>query len=186
MTGQTHNPPIGLGPDLADATEDQRRIVDLIASGRRGSVPSPFLAMLDVPHLAEVIQEVGATIRYRSTLQDAHREIAILATAGAVRCGYEWNHHAPIARKAGLSEDVIQSTRPGAAPAPSEPEATIIALCQELVANNIAKPKTLAAAIEQLGRTGASECVAIAGYYGLLANFIKTGGFDEPFGSNTA
>lgn len=172
---------LGLGPDLRGANEDQRRVVDLIAAGPRGSVPSPFLAMLDAPHLAAVIQEVGAAIRYRSTLSDAHREIAILATAGAVRSGYEWNHHAPIARAAGLPEAVIQSTRPDAAPAPSEPEATIIALCRQLVANHVVAPDTLATAIGQLGRTGASECVAIAGYYALLANFIKTGGFDEPF-----
>jgi 4-carboxymuconolactone decarboxylase len=175
-------PALGLGPDLAGASDAQRRVVDLITSGPRGSVPSPFLAMLDAPHLAVVIQEVGAAIRFGSTLPDALREIAILATAGAVRCGYEWNHHAPIARLAGLSDGLLDATRPDArTPAPSEPEATIIALCRELVADNVAKPATLAAAIDQLGRTGASECVAIAGYYALLANFIKTGGFDQPF-----
>ncbi len=176
------SPALGLGADLIGASDAQRAVVNLIASGPRGSVPSPFLAMLDAPHLARVIQDVGATIRFGSTLPDALREIAILATAGAVRCGYEWNHHLPIARTAGLSEAVIDATRPdGASIAPSEPEATIIALCRELIADHQASPTTLAAAVDQLERTGASECVAIAGYYALLANFIKTAGFDQPF-----
>ncbi|MBT2187333.1 carboxymuconolactone decarboxylase family protein [Sphingobium nicotianae] len=182
-TATPEAPAIGLSADLAGATEEQRRVVDLIASGPRGSVPSPFLAMLDAPHLARVIQEVGAVIRFGSTLPDAQREIAILATAGAARCGYEWTYHAPAARAAGVPEATIAAAHPDAqAHAPSEPDATIIALCRELIAHNVASPTTLASAIDQIGRTGASECVAIAGYYALLANFIKTAGFDQPFG----
>jgi 4-carboxymuconolactone decarboxylase len=175
-------PPIGLGADLAGASEAQRRVVDLIASGPRGAVPSPFLAMLDAPDLAEVIQEVGATIRFRSTLSDGLREVAILATAGAMPCGYEWNFHAPIALAANVTPAVIAATRPGAeAGSISGAEGTVIALCREIAADHIAAPTTLARAIDEIGRTGATEVIAIAGYYALLANFIRTAGHDQPF-----
>lgn len=175
-------PLIGLAADLAGASEAQRRVVDLIVSGPRGAVPSPFLAMLDSPDLAEVIQEVGATIRFRSTLSDALREIAILATAGAMPCGYEWNFHAPIAVAAGVAPEVIAATLPGAdAAAISSAEGTVIALCREIAADHIATPTTLARSIKEIGRTGTTEVIAIAGYYALLANFIRTGGHDQPF-----
>lgn len=182
MPGLKQTPPIGLSPGLDGATAEQRRVVDLIASGPRGTVPSPFLAMLDAPLLAEAIQNVGAAIRFSSTLPDALREIAILATAGAVRCGYEWNYHAPIARAAGVADDVIAATLPDAPPmAAEELAAIVIALCRALVATGEAGPAELAAAVERLGRTGATELVAIAGYYRLLAGFIKAGGFDQLF-----
>jgi 4-carboxymuconolactone decarboxylase len=138
--------------------------------------------MLDAPHLATVIQQVGATIRFGSTLSDSLREIAILATAGAVPCGYEWNYHAPIAEAAGVSAAVIAATRPGArAAAIGGPEGIVITLCREVVAQALASPETLAAAVDLIGRTGASEAIAIAGYYALLANFIRSAGYDQPF-----
>src|SRR5690348_11883176 len=89
--------PIGIGPSLDGIGDEQRRVYEKILHGPRGSVPSPFLAMLDVPDLADAIQEVGARIRYSGNLSDADRELAILATAAAVGCGYEWHYHAPIA-----------------------------------------------------------------------------------------
>lgn len=175
-------PPIGLAEDLAGATEEQRRVAALIAAGPRGSVPSPFLAMLDSPPLAEAIQAVGATIRYGSTLPDPLRELAILATAVAIDCGYEWNQHAPIALAAGVSPEALEAVRKGeGARVLAEPEASVVALCGEIVANGRASPPSLAKIGGLLGRTAATEIVAIAGYYPLLANFIKSGGFDEPF-----
>lgn len=174
-------PPIGLPASLAGATAEQRRVAELIASGPRGSVPSPFLAMLDAPSLAEAIQAVGAVLRFCSILPDAEREIAILATAGAVRCGYEWNYHAPIARVAGVAEAVVAATLPGGSGAVEEPAATLIALCRGIAGAGESDPAQLAAAVERFGRAGATEIVAIAGYYRLLAGFIKAGGFDQPF-----
>jgi 4-carboxymuconolactone decarboxylase len=173
---------IGLPASLAGATPDQQRVVDKIAAGPRGSVPSPFLAMLDAPLLTETIQEVGAVLRYSSALPDDLREIAILATAGTVECGYEWNYHASIATTAGVADAVLQATRPGAlCQNAGEPAATVIGLCQAVVETGEAPPFLLGAAVERFGRREATEIVAIAGYYALLANFIKSAGSDEPF-----
>ena len=177
-------PPIGLPADLAGATADQHRVIELIASGPRGSVPSPFLAMLDAPALAEAIQSVGAVIRYGSTLPDALRELAILTAAVAVNCGYEWNHHVPIALAAGVSLAELEALQKGEGiDALGEPGASVIALCREVIANGEASPEVLAGVVDKLGRTGATEVVAIAGYYPLLANFIKSAGFDQEFQS---
>lgn len=173
--------PIGLGADLAGVTTEQQHVVDIIAAGPRGAVPSPFLAMLDIPGLALAIQEVGAKLRFGSTLPDDLREIAILATGAAMQCGYEWNFHAPIAVAAGVEAATIAATRDTQAGPVSEPGASVIALCREVVETGAASPAMLARAIELTGRTGASELIAIAGYYSLLANFIRSGGFDEAF-----
>jgi len=138
--------------------------------------------MLDAPELADAIQRVGTVLRFDSRLPDTVREIAILATAGAVACGYEWNYHAPIAEAAGVPVEAIAATRPGA---PIEdigdPAATVIALCRALATHAAPDPALLDAAVARLGRAGATEIMAIAGYYGLLAHFIRWAGFDERF-----
>lgn len=176
------NPRIGLDRSLSGATAEQRRVYDLIADGPRGSVPSPFFAMLDAPALAEAIQGVGVAIRFDGNLAETQRELAILATAGAVQCGYEWNYHAPIAERVGVSPLLIALTLAKDIPEAIDPlAATIIRLCRDIVINRRAPDDLIERAIQLFGRSGTTELIAIAGYYGLLASFIILGGHDQPF-----
>ena len=173
--------PIGLPRSLEGASAEQRALYDKIAAGPRGSVPSPFLAMLDVPRLADAIQEVGATIRFAGVLSGADRELAILATAGAVGCRYEWTHHRPIAVTAGVDESAIAATLGEAVAEALGPRAaTIIAFCRAVARDRRIDPITLQRTIELVGRAGTSELIAICGYYGLLASFILIGGHEVP------
>lgn len=168
--------------DPATLKPDQRIVYDKIANGPRGSVPKPFYAMLDAPILADAIQQVGATLRYHSTLRDDHREVAILSAAGAVGSGYEWGYHAPIAAGLGVPAEVIDATWPEATTLElAAPWKTIVDLCRALVARRDADQHLLDEAIAQFGRQGATELIAIAGYYPLLATFLKCGRLDLPF-----
>lgn len=175
---------IGLDAQLSGANPEQQRVYDLIAQGPRGTVPRPFLAMLDRPALAEAIQQVGATIRFSGILADAQRELAILATAGAVGCGYEWQYHAPIAETAGLQRLAIQATLDETLiPRVAASDALIIRLCRSVALTRSAPDTVLDDAIASLGRAETAELIAIAGYYGLLASFIIIGGHDVPLPS---
>jgi 4-carboxymuconolactone decarboxylase len=176
------NPQIGLDRNLSGATPEQRRVHDQIAEGPRGSVPSPFFAMLDAPDLAAAIQEVGVVIRFKGHLTDAQRELAILATAAAVRCGYEWNYHAPIADKAGVAPPLVAATLADELPHEIDrPSAVIIGLCRRVARDRRAPDELIAEAIGLFGRPGTTELIAISGYYGLLASFIIVGGHDQSF-----
>ncbi|ANI80118.1 4-carboxymuconolactone decarboxylase (plasmid) [Sphingobium sp. EP60837] len=171
--------PIGIDRSLIDITEAQRAIYDEISQGPRGAVPSPFLAMLDRPALAKAIQQTGVELRFRGILSGAERELAILATAGTVGCGYEWQYHAPIARREGLADHIIEATRKGIAPSDEHARwAVIIRFCQSVTATRRVSRELLAEVLELVGREGATELVAIAGYYALLASFIIIGGHD--------
>jgi 4-carboxymuconolactone decarboxylase len=177
-----HAPPIGLDRDLHGATAEQRHVHDMIANGPRGGVPSPFLAMLDAPDLAVAIQNLGVAIRFKGHLSDAQRELAILATAGAAGCGYEWHYHASIGAKAGLDGSTINATLPGAGLEGVENIwAIIITLCQSVATREGGAENALHDAIAAFGRRAATELVAIIGYYTMLAHFIKLGGHDRPF-----
>jgi len=170
--------PIGLDRDLSGASPAQRSVFDAIASGPRGSVPSPFLAMLDAPELTRSIQQVGVTIRFGGSIEASHRELAILATAGAIGCRYEWNYHAPIARSCGTPEAVIQETIANAGTVLDRPWRTIIDVARGVTLNHRLDDDLLDQAVSLFGRAGATELIAIAGYYSLLANFIIIGGHD--------
>lgn len=160
----------------------QQESYDLIASGPRKDVPYPFLAMLDAPGLANAIQAVGAEIRFAGTLSDELREVAIMATAGAFGSGYEWDYHAAISRKLGMSEELIQATKTGetAAVEDDDQACTIIELCRAAVLERKIPKSVLHELVLALGRTSASEVVAISGYYPLLALFLSAGELDHP------
>lgn len=173
---------IGVGGDTSLMSAEQKALFDKIASGPRGGVPVPFLAMMDQPRLAEAIQAVGAEIRFASSLSDAQRELAILTTASSVGCGYEWNYHCPLARKAGISDETIDAARgqPEIADI-DEMHRLIIEMCRSIVREHSATTELMRDSVACVGREGTMELIAIAGYYSLLANFIKAAGMDEPF-----
>jgi 4-carboxymuconolactone decarboxylase len=166
--------------DPEKMTAEQRRVHDAIASGPRRSVPAPFLAMLDAPELAEAIQAVGAMIRFSGAAPDALREIAILATAGAFGSGYEWSHHDAIARPLGVPVSVIEATRSGETDKLDDETARlVITLCRAAVLERRIRQDDLARLVALVGRGIASEVVAIAGYYPMLALFLSAADLDH-------
>ena len=173
--------PIGAA-DPDRMTAEQRTVHDRIAAGPRGGVPRPFLAMLDSPGLADAIQGVGAALRFSGALPEDVREIAILATAGAFGSGYEWDYHEPLARRAGVSDGAITAARTGdvTALAAEEVAAAVITVCHRAVRDNRADREALALVSARVGRAAATEVVAIAGYYPLLALFLAAADLDHP------
>lgn len=159
---------------------EQNAAYQAIAQGPRGSVPHPFLAMLDTPNLALAIQAVGSGIRFGGAASAAIREIAILATAAAFGSGYEWDYHAPIARDCGVSEAVILATTTGQTMSlDDEVSGLVINLCRGAITQRRIDQDVLDRLVQHLGRTPASELVAICGYYQMLALFLSAGALDH-------
>lgn len=50
---------------------------------------------------------LGGRLLRRSSLDAVDRELLILRTAAQCGASYEWSHHDPIGRRAGLNDDVI-------------------------------------------------------------------------------
>ncbi len=108
-------------PD-AELSAEQRRVVEAIIAGPRGSLRGPFVPLLRSPRLADHVQRLGEHLRFGKTLPADVTEIAILVTARACRAQFEWHVHAPLAAAAGVPEPVIaaigRSERPEAPPPP--------------------------------------------------------------------
>jgi 4-carboxymuconolactone decarboxylase len=159
---------------LVDRKEDlpaeQRGAWDQIAESR-GHVAGPFSALLHAPEIARRVAHLGAYVRFESTaLAGPQRELAILATARAMDCRYEWAAHAPLARKAGVRDEAIAAIRDRRAPAGLTPdEAAIVTYVTQLLRDHRVDDKAFAAARERLGVPSLVELTASVGYYAMIA-----------------
>jgi 4-carboxymuconolactone decarboxylase len=161
------------GPDrlpLPDnLTAQQQAAVDAVSAGPRGALIAPFVPMLRSPELMLRIQAVGEFLRYQSSLPDALREVAILVVARHWHQDYEWGHHVPIARAAGVGDDVIAAVAADDAPRGPDDVCATWRLARETVEHGAVTDETFGAALTVLGDVAVVEIVVLTGYYTTLA-----------------
>ena len=150
--------------------EGKRAIADQIAS-RRGRVERPFQALLNSPELAGKVAAVGEHLRFHaSTLPPQAREIATLATARELKSQYIWSRHVPLARDAGVREEVVKALRDGTPVRRLLPKEGVFAqFAQELLRDRKLRDATYGAVEHLLGRQGTVDLVVTVAYYALLA-----------------
>ncbi|HAR08092.1 MULTISPECIES: carboxymuconolactone decarboxylase family protein [Halomonas] len=173
-------------PELDDATmsAEQRRVLDDILSGPRGNLDGPFLAWVHSPQLADHAQRLGAFCRYHTSLPLRLTELAILTTAAWWKSQAEWQIHAPIALKAGLSESVVEALREGRQPTFERSDEVIVhRLASVLYQHRRVDQATYDRAVEAFGEEAVVELVGVLGYYALVAmtlNVFEVRRGDEP------
>jgi 4-carboxymuconolactone decarboxylase len=170
-------------PD-AELSADQRRVVEAILAGPRGSLRGPFVPLLRSPALADHVQSLGAHLRFNKVLPRDVTELAILVTARACRAQFEWHAHAPLAASAGVPETVIAAIGRGETPEDASP---VLRLAHDFVASLHASravdDATFATARETWGEHGVIELTALCGYYTLVALILNVAEMPVPEGS---
>jgi 4-carboxymuconolactone decarboxylase len=152
--------------DLPPAHHD---VFDAITRSR-GRIAGPFAVLLHSPELAGRAAHLGAYVRFESALTPVQRELAVLATARAMDCAYEWAYHAPEARKAGVPAETIAAIREQRGPSAFDTEAAeIVEYARQLLTAHRADEATFAALRARLGVSGIVELTATIGYYAMLA-----------------
>src|SRR5687768_18389683 len=122
MPRRTRLPPIP--PE--ELTPDQKLAADELVASPRGAVIGPFVATLRSPELTRRLQRLGEYLRYHAAIPEKLREMAILLTAREWRQGFEWDVHAPLAAKAGLSPATIASIAAGELPATLDQQEAVV------------------------------------------------------------
>jgi 4-carboxymuconolactone decarboxylase len=150
-------------------TPPQQTAVDAITNGPRGALLGPFVPLLRSPELMTRLQKVGEFLRYQSAVPDHLRELAILIVARHWDQHYEWGHHVPLARAAGLDEAVIVAIAArGDVCGPADVQATW-QLVHDIIEHRGASAETYCSALHELGDVTLIEVVGITGYYTTLA-----------------
>lgn len=173
-------PPIS--PDaLAPA---QRRVYDAVLEGPRKSVPGPILVWLLSPGLADPAQQLGAFLRFESSLPARLRELAILITARATTAQYEWFVHRPFAEKAGLSPATIEAIATRRQPRFEDADAALTYdLATALTRTSTLDPALYARGLARFGERGLVEFVALIGYYTMAAMTLNAFSVEPPDGA---
>jgi len=162
-------------------TAEQRVLADSIRSGPRGAVKNsaaakpgplggPFNVWLRSPDIGNIIQGLGAAIRFRSSLPPKLNELAIIVTARRWTSQYEWFAHHRLALEAGLdptvAEDIAQGRRPSKM---SDDEAIVHDFSRELHETQGVSDATYKRALDRFGELGVMDLIAVNGYYVLVS-----------------
>lgn len=102
-------------------------------------------------------------------------ELVILRVAHLTECSYEFEHHARLGRKTGLSSANVDGvTRPLAEGAWTDRESTILAAVDQLHADRDLDDVMWAALRRHLDERECIELLLLAGHYEMLATFLNT------------
>lgn len=167
----------------AEMTEAQKTMTRHVLDGPRTAMSGPFNVMLRSPVMGDLAQELGAQVRFSSTLPPALRELAILMSARHWTTHYEWNAHKNAALTAGLDPRIVAAIARGERPsALSPPQVALYDFCSELLATKRVDDATFAAAKAAFGEQGVTEIVFTLGYYGLVSMLLNVDEYPLPAG----
>jgi 4-carboxymuconolactone decarboxylase len=156
-----------LTEDKLDAT--QRALLDAMRAGPRGDrvmLGGPFGVYMHAPEYGELTQQLGAFLRFKTTLEPRLSEFAILCTARMWRAQYEWHAHAPLAAKAGVRPEAIADIKAGRTPKKAgKDERAIFDLVQELYRKRRVSDRNFKRVQGFLGDKATVELIGILGYY---------------------
>lgn len=180
------------GRDELDA--DQRRLHDRIVDGPRrtqaslvpitdaqGRLLGPFGPMTIAPGVGDAVQQVGAALRFATTMSARTKEAVILLVASRRECVYEWMLHEDAAVAEGIDRAAISALRAAVRPAGlgRETDAALV-IADRLLAAGALTDAEYARAIAEVGEVVLAELVWLVGYYSMLALALAV--FEPPLG----
>ena len=151
-----------------------------------GRLHGPFNAMVLAPSVGDALQELGGTIRYRTSLSPRAREIAILTVAVHHGSTFETWAHTLVGARVGLAEEELADLRAGRVPTTCSDEERLVAgTVTQLLTDRALDDDAFAAARDRLGITGVLELCTLVGYYQLLDLILSVAETPLPEGMPT-
>jgi len=164
-------------------SEAQKTMTRHVLDGPRTAMSGPFNVMLRSPVMGDLAQELGAQVRFNSTLPPPLREMAILMAARHWTGQYEWQAHKALALEAGLDPAIVAAIAAGERPSSMEPrEAALHRFCTELLATKHVSDDTFAATKAAFGEQGMTEIMFTLGYYSLVSMLLNVDEHPLPAG----
>ena len=170
-------------------------LADGVRSGPRGAIKNssattpgplggPFNVWLRSPDIGNIIQSLGAAIRFRSSLPAKLNELAIIVTARQWTSQYEWHAHHRLALEAGLDPAIGKDIAEGRRPANmSDDEAIVHDFSRELHETQGMSDATYKRALDRFGERGVVDLIAVNGYYVLVSMTLNVDRTPLPAGT---
>jgi 4-carboxymuconolactone decarboxylase len=171
-------------PESGAMTDAQRAAADAIINGPRKAIFGPFIPLLQTPALMEHIGKTGEILRFNGTLPDRIREFVICVVARETNNQFEWQTHASLAVKAGISADAIDALAAGRRPRGLQAdEECVLDFASELLLRNGVSDDTYAETTSRFGEAGTVELAALIGYFAMVCWIMNVARTPGPSGS---
>ena len=171
-------------PQREVMSEAQRIAADAIINGPRKAIFGPFIPLLQTPVLMERIGKTGEALRFDGTLPERIRELAICVVARETGNQFEWQTHAPLAIKAGVAAEAIDSLAAGRRPRQlAADEACAVDFIVELMHRHGVSDATFAESAACFGEPGVVELTALVGYFAMVCWIMNVARTPGPKGS---
>ncbi len=177
---QTRFPPL----TREEMSDEQREMHDRIATGPRAGVRGPYPALMRHVELARVHEQYGAHVRYRNSLPDRLKEMAILVVARHWTAQYEWYAHRQIAEKVGVPTSVCDAIALGQRPAGLDDDASAIYdFASMLLKTREVDDATFDRVKSRFGDKGVLDLIALIGNYITVAMILNVDRHPIPDGA---
>lgn len=169
-------------PRRDDMAVEERELFDSLIALQQGQASTgtglglrgPLGIVLHSPQLARATTETNEYLRFQAGLTERVREVAILTVAREADSTYEWAAHEPVARRAGVPDDVIAAIRERSALAGlDQADAALIGLVREAVSEPEVTQSTFDAALAQFGKRQLVDIVGLCAQYLGTAAMLK-------------
>jgi len=165
-------------------TPEQRAVAEAIQSGPRGAgLRGPFNALLRAPELCDLVQRVGAYVRFSSALPAPLNEMAICMAGRKWTAQYEFYAHRRLALEAGLDTAIVDAIAAGQRPAKlSDEQAAVYDFASELLGTGQVSDASYAGVKDRFGERGVMDLVGAIGYYSLVSMVLNVDRVPLPAG----
>lgn len=168
----------------ADMTPEQRLVAEAIQSGPRGSgLRGPFNALLRSPDLCDVVQKVGAYIRFSSSIPAKLNELAIIITGRHWTAQYEFYAHRRLALEAGLRAEIADAVAEGRHPDGMDADETLVYdFATSLLKTGEIPDALYKRASDRFGERGVMDLTGACGYYSIVSMVLNVAQVPLPAG----
>lgn len=135
-----------------------------------GHLIGPFNAWVHAPGIGGRLADLGAALRFESSIERRLLEVAIITVGARWKAEFEWWAHSRMAREHGVSDAVIDAIARGDTPPfAHDDERVVYGIASQLSTTGTLDEATFAAGRDLLGDAGMVELVSLCGYYVLVS-----------------
>lgn len=171
-----------------ELTKDQQQTFDNVVENRPvkpmdGHIGGPFDVWVRSPEMGKRMVGLGGFFRFRTSVDRRYIELAILVTGQYWQAQFEWYAHEPMAREAGVPEEVIQAIKKATTPTFShQADQVTYNLAREIHINRTLCDETYHQAVNLFQEVGVAELIGLCGFYTAVSMTLNAFDVDLPDG----
>ena len=158
-----------------ELAEEGQNVWDSITATRgsiitaEGNLMGPFNAWVTAPGIGRRLAELGAALRFESSVERRLLEVAIITVGARWQAEFEWWAHSRMALHHGVSQDAVDAIARREQPTLPDDERLVHDVARQLVDDGHVDQATYDAARQLLGDRGIVEIITLCGYYTLVS-----------------